>query len=90
MRVQFEKFEETSQSLFDPSGVMASRTNRRKILESDEEEDNMENTPPSVRQMAKDSREARILPKKSAKAYQVAYDKFMTWFKKQEGVNKKE
>lgn len=61
--------------------------NRRVIVESDEEnEGNIQNTPPDIREQASKSREARLVPTKSAKAYRVAYDKFIEWFRSQDGV----
>lgn len=50
------------------------------VVESDEDEKNVQNTPPEVRQKIEQSREARLLPKKSGKAYERAYEKFMEWF----------
>lgn len=61
---------------------------RRVIVESDEEqEENLKNTPPEIRKIAQDSRNARILPKKSAAIYQAAYNTFFEWFLAQPGVD---
>lgn len=59
---------------------------RRIIEESEETDEEVENTPPEIRKLAEKSRDARLLPPKSAKAYNVAYQKFLKWFRSQPQV----
>ena len=68
--------------------MAAPRTLKRNhIIEEDEENaSGLENTPPDIRKIAEKSREARLLPNKSARAYKDAYNKFMKWFHQQPQV----
>lgn len=53
----------------------------------EENDENVPNTPPDVRETAAEAREKSLLPSKSSMQYKVAYDKFLEWFRGLSGVN---